>query len=104
MIFSENRLPPSDQVRRQAFSGLSSKRPRLPYPFVHHLCLPVVNDRGAGNRASRDARSHPPIDFVASIPRRRCMREILLTGLAALTFLSSGTLGKRVDAMPFAMT
>jgi hypothetical protein len=31
------------------------------------------------------------------------MREILLTGLAALTFLSSGTLGKRVDAMPLAM-
>jgi hypothetical protein len=28
------------------------------------------------------------------------MREILLTGLAAVTFLSSGTLGKRVDAMP----
>ena len=31
------------------------------------------------------------------------MREILLTGLAAMTFLSSGTLGKRVDAMPLAM-
>ena len=31
------------------------------------------------------------------------MREILLTGLAALIFLSSGTLGKRVDAMPLAM-
>ncbi len=31
------------------------------------------------------------------------MREILLTGLAAVTFLSSGTLGKRVDAMPLAM-
>jgi hypothetical protein len=30
------------------------------------------------------------------------MREILLTGLAALIFLSSGTLGKRVDAMPLA--
>jgi hypothetical protein len=28
------------------------------------------------------------------------MREILLTGLAAATFLSSGALGKRVDAMP----
>jgi hypothetical protein len=28
------------------------------------------------------------------------MREILLTGLAAVTLLSSGTLGKRVDAMP----
>ena len=28
------------------------------------------------------------------------MREILLTGLAAATFLSSGVLGKRVDAMP----
>jgi hypothetical protein len=31
------------------------------------------------------------------------MREILLTGLAAVTFLSSGTFGKRVDAMPLAM-
>jgi hypothetical protein len=31
------------------------------------------------------------------------MREILLTGLAAATFLSSGALGKSVDAMPFAM-
>ena len=31
------------------------------------------------------------------------MREILLTGLAAVTFLSSGTLGKRVDAMQLAM-
>jgi hypothetical protein len=31
------------------------------------------------------------------------MREILLTGLAAVTFLSSGMLGKRVDAMPLAM-
>ncbi len=31
------------------------------------------------------------------------MREILLTGLAAVTFLSSGTLGKRVDAMPLAV-
>jgi hypothetical protein len=31
------------------------------------------------------------------------MREILLTGLAAMTFLSSGTLGKRVDAMSLAM-
>ena len=31
------------------------------------------------------------------------MREILLTGLAAVTFLSSGTLGKRVDAVPLAM-
>jgi hypothetical protein len=31
------------------------------------------------------------------------MREILLTGLAAVTFLSSGTLGKHVDAMPLAM-
>jgi hypothetical protein len=30
------------------------------------------------------------------------MREILLTGLAAVTLLSSGTLGKRVDAMPLA--
>jgi hypothetical protein len=30
------------------------------------------------------------------------MREILLTGLAAVIFLSSGTLGKRVDAMPLA--
>jgi hypothetical protein len=30
------------------------------------------------------------------------MREILLTGLAAVTFLSSGTLGKRADAMPLA--
>jgi hypothetical protein len=30
------------------------------------------------------------------------MREILLTGLAAVTFFSSGTLGKRVDAMPIA--
>jgi hypothetical protein len=28
------------------------------------------------------------------------MREILLTGLAAATFLASGALGKRVDAMP----
>ena len=31
------------------------------------------------------------------------MREILLTGLAAVTFLSSGTLGKHVDAMPLTM-
>jgi hypothetical protein len=31
------------------------------------------------------------------------MREILLTGLAAATFLASGPLGKRVDAMPLAM-
>ena len=31
------------------------------------------------------------------------MREILLTGLAAVTFLSSGTLGKPVDAMPLTM-
>jgi hypothetical protein len=31
------------------------------------------------------------------------MREILLTGLAAVMFLSSGLLGKRVDAMPLAM-
>jgi hypothetical protein len=31
------------------------------------------------------------------------MRDILLTGLAAVTFLSSGTLGKRADAMPLAM-
>jgi len=31
------------------------------------------------------------------------MREILLTGLAAVTILSSGTLGKPVDAMPLAM-
>jgi hypothetical protein len=31
------------------------------------------------------------------------MREIILTGLAAVTFLSSGALGKRVDAMPLAM-
>ena len=31
------------------------------------------------------------------------MREILLTGLAVATFLSSGALGKRVDAMPIAM-
>jgi hypothetical protein len=31
------------------------------------------------------------------------MREILLTGLAAATFLASGALGKRVDAMPLAM-
>jgi hypothetical protein len=30
------------------------------------------------------------------------MRDILLTGLAAVTLLSSGTLGKRVDAMPLA--
>ena len=30
------------------------------------------------------------------------MREILLTGLVAVTFLSSGTLGKHVDAMPLA--
>jgi hypothetical protein len=30
------------------------------------------------------------------------MREILLTGLAAATFLASGPLGKRVDAMPLA--
>ena len=30
------------------------------------------------------------------------MREILLTGLAVATFLSSGALGKRVDAMPLA--
>ena len=29
------------------------------------------------------------------------MREILLTGLAVATFLSSGALGKHVDAMPF---
>ena len=31
------------------------------------------------------------------------MREILLAGLAAATFLSSGAFGKRVDAMPLAM-
>jgi hypothetical protein len=31
------------------------------------------------------------------------MREILLTGLVTVTFLSSGTLGERVDAMPLAM-
>jgi hypothetical protein len=31
------------------------------------------------------------------------MREILLTGLAAMTFLSSGPLGKRVNAMPLTM-
>jgi hypothetical protein len=31
------------------------------------------------------------------------MREILLTGLAVATFLSSGALGKPVDAMPLAM-
>jgi hypothetical protein len=31
------------------------------------------------------------------------MREILLTGLAAVTFLSSGTLGNRVDALPLAV-
>jgi hypothetical protein len=31
------------------------------------------------------------------------MREILLTGLAAVSFLSSGALGKPVDAMPLAM-
>jgi len=31
------------------------------------------------------------------------MREILLTGLAAATFLASGPFGKRVDAMPLAM-
>ena len=31
------------------------------------------------------------------------MREILLTGLAAVTFLSCGTLGKRADAMPLAI-
>jgi len=31
------------------------------------------------------------------------MREILLTGLAAVTFLSSGALGKPVEAMPLAM-
>jgi hypothetical protein len=31
------------------------------------------------------------------------MREILLTGLVAVTFLSSGTLGTRVDAMPLAV-
>ena len=31
------------------------------------------------------------------------MREILLTGLAAATFLSSEMLGKRVEAMPLAM-
>jgi hypothetical protein len=31
------------------------------------------------------------------------MREILLTGLAVATFLSSGALGKRVDAMPLTM-
>jgi hypothetical protein len=31
------------------------------------------------------------------------MREILLTGLAVATFLSSGPLGKRVDAMPLAV-
>jgi hypothetical protein len=30
------------------------------------------------------------------------MREILLTGLATTIFLSSGMLGKRVDAMPLA--
>ena len=28
------------------------------------------------------------------------MREIFLTGLAVATFLSSGALGKHVDAMP----
>jgi hypothetical protein len=31
------------------------------------------------------------------------MREIFLTGLAAMTFLSSGPLGKCVDAMPLTM-
>ena len=31
------------------------------------------------------------------------MREILLTGLAAVTFLSSGMLGKCADAMPLTM-
>ena len=31
------------------------------------------------------------------------MREILLTGLATVIFLSSGALGKRVDAMPLTM-
>ena len=31
------------------------------------------------------------------------MREILLTGLATIIFLSSGALGKRVDAMPLTM-
>ena len=31
------------------------------------------------------------------------MREILLTGLAAATFLASEPFGKRVDAMPPAM-
>ena len=31
------------------------------------------------------------------------MREILLTGLAAVALFSSGTLGKPVDAMPLAM-
>jgi hypothetical protein len=31
------------------------------------------------------------------------MREILLTGLAAATFLSGGPLGKSVDAMPLTM-
>lgn len=31
------------------------------------------------------------------------MREILLTGLAAVIFLSSGALGKPVDAMPLVM-
>jgi hypothetical protein len=30
------------------------------------------------------------------------MREIILTGLVAVTLLSSGTLGKGVDAMPLA--
>jgi hypothetical protein len=30
------------------------------------------------------------------------MREILLSGLVAVTFLSSGALGKHVDAMPLA--
>jgi hypothetical protein len=28
------------------------------------------------------------------------MREVLLTGLVAVTLLSGGTLGKRADAMP----
>ena len=32
------------------------------------------------------------------------MREILLTGLAAVALFSSGTLGKPVDAMPLAMS
>jgi hypothetical protein len=31
------------------------------------------------------------------------MRDILLTGLAAATFIASGPFGKCVDAMPLAM-